>query len=1025
MTIPKTKTCARRRGRLLGGAATLLAMLLAASNAQAQTAPVQASAGQVLANDQSSSAGQILADASGNTVQGVAGPLAGATLSVTDNGVTASGRVNRVVQTIDQAPIDAGTGGAAELTAGASRVTGSSGTLIANRQSVSRTEVDADIFDQIVGLDTGDVAQSRLTVTGNAADTDARGNDATASIAVEANAIRDGIGVVSSQVMASSDGPTARVRHGAELTTGAASASILDLSGNRASAHADGNAADNGLTASADTLFVPLSTSRGGTVSAGTGDASSGAALGLLASQTASGTIKTVAGDADAGGPAFEAKIDGNAGSVSLAADGNTLAAATTANRIANALDADAVQIAPAGSSEGPAPAAIANLTSVQRASGAAVQAVTIGGTIADVQGDVADSTFSLSSNQVSAAATANLVTANRLSLTATMVDPERGALLAPGARVAADGSAAADASVALQNVQDYGTSSVTAAVIAPESKLAAGNVAGTSIAADGNVTDARAAGNRAANGLAVDAGSFGASAALNNVQSGDGNISVTIGAPTVPGGVRISPASLEGSRLSASGNSAAGTALGNAATNSVSVRATELSGGSGPAVSGPIGSGYGATGTLALSSSQKLGEPSPGGTLTPRLSATVYDRVGLGSAMPVTDTSITLDDNRRSAAALGNTAVNRLTLDAASSAPGTGAALASTQYGQANILADLAAATGTSGALDGATVSISGNTSTALAAINDANNAVEADLGSGSEGLGTASVRAAPLGPPAATGDLVLTSQQFATGSVAAHIKTGTGDVESPLGMRDSRYAISGNTNIAEASANRAANSASLTGTDMTRSVGLANSQTSMAQVQASATTGTGYLASAANPVAVAGSTILIEDNVSTALARGNAADNRIALDGATAPGGGATIDTSRGRVDAPAALLNSQANYGAVSAIATGRGYLPLNAGPNAAQASSLTAAGNSTTAGAYGNLANNIVTTTFGQLPGAGLANVQLNHGSVSAQVTGTGVLYQSGPITGSTASISGNSLAATAVGNQATSAIASPR
>lgn len=1024
MTIPKTMTRAHCRSRLLGGAATALAILLAATSASAQTAPVQASGGQVLANDQSSSGGQVLADASGNGVNGVAGPLAGGVLSIKDNRITASGRVNRVVQSIDQASLDTGTGTAANLTAGASRVTGSAGTLIANRQSVSRSEVDADVFDTVVGLEAGDVAQSRLAVTGNAADTDARGNDATASIAVEANAIRDGIGIVSSQAMASSDGPTARVRHGAELGTGAASASSVDLSGNRARAHADGNAADNGLTASSDTLFMPLSTSRGATV-AGNGDASSSAALGVLANQTASGTMKTVAGDADAGGPAFEAKIAGTADGVSLTTDGNILAATTTANRITNTLDATAVRIAPVGSSEGPTPTAIANLTSVQRAPEAAVQAVTIGGTTADVQGGITDSTLSLSGNEVEAAATANLVTANRLSLTAATVEPARGAPLAPGARVGADGSASTDASVAVQTVQDYGTSSIIATVIDPEAKLTAGTVTGTRIAADGNATTARGIGNSATSGLAIDVRLFGASAALNNVQSGDGNISVTIGAPTVPGGMRLSPASLSGSRLSASGNSAAGTALGNAATNTVSIAATELSGGAGPAVSGPVGPDYGATGTLTVSSSQKLGEPSPGGTLTPRLSATVYDRVGFGSAAPVTGSSIVLDDNRRSAAALGNTAANRLTLDAAGTAPGIGVALASTQYGQANIVADLASATGTSGALDGATVSISGNTSTALAAINDADNVLEANLGTGPQGFGAASVRAAPLGPPAASGDLVLTNQQFATGSATTHTKTGTGDVEGPLGMRDSRYTISGNSNIAEASANRAANTASLTGTDASRGIGLANSQTSIAQVQASATTGAGYIARLAGPLAVGGSAILIADNLSTALARGNVVDNRIALDGATPPGDGAMIDTGRDTVDAPAALLNSQANYGSVSAIASGRGYLPLNAGPNAVQASNLTATGNSTTAGAYGNVSNNTITTTLGQFPGAGLANVQLNYGSVNAQVTGTGAPYQSGPITGSTVSISGNSLTATAMGNQASSAIASPR
>ena len=138
------------------------------------------------------------------------------------------------------------------------------------------------------------------------------------------------------------------------------------------------------------------------------------------------------------------------------------------------------------------------------------------------------------------------------------------------------------------------------------------------------------------------------------------------------------------------------------------------------------------------------------------------------------------------------------------------------------------------------------------------------------------------------------------------------------------------------------------------------------------------------------------------------------------------ATIGRFDATVGAAGALLNSQANYGAVAATASNSGYaVPLNAS-GTVDASSVRVTGNSVSAAAYGNVASNTVSvSSFGALPTASLANVQANYGPVTAQAIGAGYRIASGPLSASVLGITGNSLAAMAVGNQASSAIASPR
>lgn len=71
------------------------------------------------------------------------------------------------------------------------------------------------------------------------------------------------------------------------------------------------------------------------------------------------------------------------------------------------------------------------------------------------------------------------------------------------------------------------------------------------------------------------------------------------------------------------------------------------------------------------------------------------------------------------------------------------------------------------------------------------------------------------------------------------------------------------------------------------------------------------------------------------------------------------------------------------------------------------------------------NLIMLAALDRLPTAASANVQTNCGPVTAQVVGANYSTASGPIGVSALVLSGNQLAASATGNQATNAMAIPR
>jgi hypothetical protein len=138
------------------------------------------------------------------------------------------------------------------------------------------------------------------------------------------------------------------------------------------------------------------------------------------------------------------------------------------------------------------------------------------------------------------------------------------------------------------------------------------------------------------------------------------------------------------------------------------------------------------------------------------------------------------------------------------------------------------------------------------------------------------------PFGPPAASGDHVLANQQFAAGSVDAPSTLSVSSLGATAGLATPSFTASENAANSEASANRASNAVSVTATSGdVPGTGLVNAQGNAARVSASAQADWEYRAFVAGGIPATGTSIAIDGNAISALARGNAADNAISLSG------------------------------------------------------------------------------------------------------------------------------------------------
>lgn len=334
-------------------------------------------------------------------------------------------------------------------------------------------------------------------------------------------------------------------------------------------------------------------------------------------------------------------------------------------------------------------------------------------------------------------------------------------------------------------------------------------------------------------------------------------------------------------------------------------------------------------------------------------------------------------------------------------------AVLTNRQTGDGTVKATSRMTVAIPGEVNGASVTLSDNASTALARMNDASNGV--------------TVEAVSL-----SGDVLLNSSQRAAGQVkaSASSRISIGDAGSPIAA--SRATVEGNSHASEATANRALNNLTATAATIAgaRTV-LNNRQRNDAGVLA-----TTHAAFVVKGSGAYGSAIGIEGNGASSLARGNVAENRMTVSGGIGngdyPGSGEVPMLARASLPLPmagAVLSNRQVNTGAVLArTVTGAG-VALNCG--CTDDSRIGVTDNAGSASAYGNAVLNGVTVNGNGQPVALVSNVQVNRGPVSATVTGRFGASMTGGVNAGLVTIAGNSLAATAIGNQAVNTLTASR
>ncbi|QRF57211.1 hypothetical protein [Variovorax paradoxus] len=641
------------------------------------------------------------------------------------------------------------------------------------------------------------------------------------------------------------------------------------------------------------------------------------------------------------------------------------------------------------------------------------------------------NSSVTISGNANSAQAVVNDATSRIAVAADTTANAILPALVLQTAGPGDGGTVAIHALMNRQSAITSASATADSAIFNDDRAVPAGpGVVDSAVAMSGNQTLAEAAGNRAGNAVSLTGGaSQGATTGLLNSQlsaaavSGIANNTTRL---TLTGTTALidSSATLEGNVTGAA-------ATGNASTNSIEVKGGAIATGlAGSALTTAAGSAVLASADHALVNVQ-VGAGPVGAIATGSIG---IDTLGTAAVQGAT---LSLSDNRQSARAASNTTVNAATLSGAN--VDARAVVQSTQVGQAPVTASSNSELFAPAASSGSSVRLSGNTNTALGVMNDATNTLDVKAANLQPAASTGSVALSETaaGGQTATGDHLVANRQAAATSVTSTATTAIYNddrlVPNTAGLFNGAATISNNSTLAEASANRAINAATVAG-DATQgaSVGVSNAQTSSATVTSSAVTAAGVTLAGSDPLN-AGS-VALNGNTTSALARGNAATNLVDSSaggsyGGALPNGNVVFVASPLALNlgASVGVLNSQTNSGAVNASSTGTSYqVALNATGPGTLNGSVGVNSNTLSAQAFGNSATNRVTQTALNTgtASAAVGNYQVNSGMVSATVTtvnfGAGVM---GPVGSSTLRTTGNQVTASATGNSATSSILS--
>ncbi|WP_234190328.1 hypothetical protein [Shinella sp. NM-101] len=669
------------------------------------------------------------------------------------------------------------------------------------------------------------------------------------------------------------------------------------------------------------------------------------------------------------------------------------------------------------------------NLINEQKMTAPAVEAV-IGNTgpgASVVQGgSVLSSRIGISSNSQSAGAIGNAaaqaMTVDRTAIELAQAVPY--STVEPVAYVGG-GLVVSNGAFNVVNAQKVGYGSILAEGTGTVSTVGvSGDVDASTVIVDANSIAIRAIGNDVGNMLSLTAPAIATVAGINSFQASRAGIDSRLGTAADPYKAAITVnGDVTGSSLSVIDNSSDVMTLANRAINALTVEtATLRSGGSAyEAVAGHLEDGIGADGALVVANLQRFNIAGNDGVAGPGMSATTYGRYAIEAGGAIDTASLAIDRNSQSARIFGNVAGNSVTVSAATiengggELPPVGVAISSAQIGNGDLSALSRLEARFPASMSRSSLSVGGNENLALARMNDADNTltINAATIAGSSDAG--------VWGAGAYGHHVVFNRQSASGTVTSLAESVLGTLGDGGEIDGSAITVEGNLTASEATANRAANTLSVTSAAaLSTGAALGNRQTNGAAVKSTARSALNVSTGAA-----ATSSLIVNDNTATALARGNAVENTLTLvsgSGDAAGGPLVPMPMSGGYAQPATAMLsNSQNNRGSVKARVIGSGsQLALNC--DCADSNTLGVTANTAKAAAYGNSALNAAFVTGGADPHIALVvNREVNSGAVTARVVNAVPGVVTTGLYASDLKIGGNVVSATAIGNQAVNTI----
>lgn len=1034
-------------------------------------ATVQAAVGNSQLNDGTNGLMTVSSALSDVGVRTLAGAATNSQLSVNSNTQSASATGSRVSNTL-AANVSNLTVGPNALAAGPAALTTTDATStaalgLASVQINQEATVTASNMSStpFAGAQLSSAAGSQLAVNNNLASATSTGNSVTNTVQViatnmasttgAANAIaalsnlqsNDVTGMASAEVGASSLPTTPLV--GVQVGGGVTAASSLTVSGNDVNATALGNTGTNqmavtgsNLSSTAPAVATGLSSTAATGVPTG-GNVSSEFALANFQNDAVSGGRT-----ADATNVVVGINTTGALTSSNLTVVNNQVTAEARNNQISNT--ANLTGFATLTTSAG--------LLNTQNATTAVTATVTDASTGVVAGGDIVNANVTIDRNAVQGLATGSSAN-NSLSVSAAaLAGNPKTTITQTGVATTNQmaGTAAQTADFSLANSQRQANGEIKAVVTGTQTinDSGASTVNGSQLNVSGNSVQGVAQSLSASNVLALSGTtSASASAALGNLQSSSAAVTAsTTATQGVVAAAITAVGATTASNLAVSGNTAKALAVGTSASNALSATSANLSGNS-QLTSNGGGASYTVASTAAVTTADFAvsNVQNQSGALTSTLDSTQMINV---AAAAVNGGALTVSGNTAASVAQANSAGSSLTLTGANQSNLTGALL-SVQTATAGVSASQVAKDGTNSlavrtsSLNTTAVTVSNNNLLVSAGMNEAFNqqtvsgaTLAADTSRGNETAevtlgGVTTLTSASSG---AAFSVQNVQSGATTGSVSASAQPALiGISNSGSTVADSNLTVADNAVTAKANVNYASNALNLAASNTLAGSGSVNNvQTSAVTSGVTATIGdsaTPVNVGIAPPVPVSGSTLTVSGNALNAQVGGNTAVNALNATALNSIGNGSVTAPTSSATSTPStsntatfAVLNYQGNSSAMTATVQ---YASIGLGASTSLVnSSATVQYNTVLASGYGNTASNSLgmsaLTGNANAASSGISNVQYNTGSVTALVSNVsnGIVGGAG-VSGGQTTVSGNSIAAQAVGNSAVNRIVALR